>query len=115
MLVQILDKSFFPDLSTSKGYISPLIKWDRVISNPNQPIVFTDLCLGLTKFYPNSRNIALIIEPAAINPSPYIFIEKNYHLFDLILTHHKGFCEINPDKVVWYPFGGLWLKEKDIL
>ena len=47
-------------------------------------------------------NVAMLVEPISVSPRSYSWIQENYDLFDIILTHHKPLLEISP-KFKYYP------------
>jgi hypothetical protein len=103
------DVSFSPWSSICRFHKPTLIEWDRVVSpQDNDIVVFTDLCLDLSKNYRNTRNIALIIEPFAINPNPYNFVIDNIDNFELVLSHHTNFVNTHP-KIKYYPNNMRWI------
>jgi hypothetical protein len=100
--IKIYDKSFYPDLSTSKYH--PNIKnfrWCRDEMIPytdNKIIVYTDLCLSEVDNAPHDAyKIALLIEPYVIDNRSYQYIQQNYNKFDLVLTHHTYMMDLIPN------------------
>jgi hypothetical protein len=112
--IKIQDLSFYQDLGSSKLQPPKLLEWDRTPGHG--PVAFfTDLCLSYVDLpcYRNSFNIALCIEPIAINQYPYQYLSQNHNKFDLILSHHIDFLKLNPNKFKYYFFGGTWIHEND--
>lgn len=60
-------------------------------------------------------NIAWLIEPKSINPFTYSKVIQDLHKYDYILTHNQDLININPEKILYYPFGGCWIDYKDRL
>jgi hypothetical protein len=76
---------------------------------------FTDsYILSETVNFSNSKiNIAWILEPKSISPSTYFKIIQDLNKYDYVLTHNQDLINLNPDKILYYPFGGCWIEEVD--
>lgn len=109
MKIDLIDRSFYPDLSSSREQPETPIEWDRNCEQGG-PLFITDLCLDFIRF--NKKRplkIAWIIEPEAISPRVYeIALSQKKNEFDYILTNHKKYCD--NEKVLYYFFGGAWIK-----
>jgi hypothetical protein len=111
MEVKIIDSNFaHNDYSTLQK--SKYFSWYR--GEEKRPICFyTDSSLHLAQSSIDDIKIAWLIEPKAINKSPYDFIEHNHHLFDYVLTYDKYLLSLS-DKFIFYPHGGCWINDKGI-
>lgn len=100
--------SYSTDFQTSK-YIS----WNRDLKNAsNDDIIFmTDNSMTFVDRV-NGKKIGMIMEPRAINPFSYDWIEENYSRFDTILTYDNELLKLS-DKFSFYPHGGCWIKPED--
>jgi hypothetical protein len=58
-------------------------------------------------------NIAWLIEPKSINSFTYFKVIQDLHKYDYVLTHNQDLININPNKIIYYPFGGCWIDYKD--
>lgn len=110
MKIDLIDRSFYPDLSSSREQPQTPIEWDRNCDQGKE-IVITDLCYDFIRFYKKRPiKIAWIIEPEAISPRVYeVALKQKKDEFDFILTNHSKYCD--NEKVLYYFFGGAWIKE----
>lgn len=108
--VKIFDDQFAHTTTCCHGTISKYIEWYR--DNDNSPVCFiTDRSFGLAKFVKCKRKIGWLIEPRGIDPKSY---DKSYlNEFDYMLSHDKQFISIDPQKILFYPFGCCWIPETD--
>jgi len=80
---------------------SKYINWNRSQAPANVDIVCTDNQL-------DKGNIAWLLEPYDINPSPYDFIKANASKYKEIWTHDKDLLHLSNAK--WCPLGGCWIE-----
>lgn len=110
MEIKIKDTAFsHTDYSTLQK--SKYFKWNRCAENKDV-CFFTDHSLVNVLNSQDTKKIAWLIEPIAINPNSYDFIKKSEHLFDHILTYDSDLLAKN-DKYKFYPHGGCWLNDDD--
>ena len=91
-------------------------EWDR--ENICDITFFTDNNLHEAKKHSSKIKIAWILEPRALVPSVYDYVEKNHEDFDYILTHDVDWIDNmqilgTPEKVRYTIFGGNWISEED--
>lgn len=111
--LQLVDRAFShsklgycSDHQTSKRF-----EWDRKLKNPSLPTVFTDRCLDLTtsEF---TRPFAWLIEPRAIQPDVYSYIEVKNTRFLRVFTHDKELLS-RGENYEFVPFGCCWIPIQD--
>lgn len=112
MKIDLIDRSFYPDLTSSREQTESPIQWDRTCSQGG-PVVISDLCLDFVRFHKKrDKKIAWLIEPEAISPRTYEWIKRDgRNHYDYILCNHKKYCD--DEKVLYYFFGGTWIKPED--
>lgn len=73
--------------------------------------LFTDMGIMNAQHYDSSYKIALLLEVYDLVPSIYDYLLKseNQQNFNKILTFDKNIYETNPDKCIFYSFGGCWI------
>lgn len=77
--------------------------------NKDDIVIYTDTSLG--KIYPHTKkNIALMIESQELHRPYYNYIEKNNHLFDLVLTFDKKLLD-RGENFKLNLYGTTWLNE----
>jgi len=110
MEVKINDTAFaHTDYSTLQK--SKFFKWVRT-NEPMNVCFFTDHSLSNVLNSKDKIKVAWLIEPRAINPYSYDFIEHNHNLFDYVLTYDDYLLTLN-NKFKFYPHGGCWLSDSD--
>jgi hypothetical protein len=62
----------------------------------------------------SGKVIAMLMEPRAINPTIYDFIEQNYNNFYLVYTYDSKLLNIGGN-IRFYPHCGCWIKPEDQL
>lgn len=72
-------------------------------------MVWTDIRLKEAIGHPAKKKIAWLLEPPAINPDMYKWIQENSRVFDAILTHQRFLFEQGAP-FYWCPFGGSWIR-----
>jgi len=110
MKINLIDKVFSHDKFSVAGRESKFIEWDRTLSNPNLPIVFSHEFM----FY-NPRvkqnSYGLLIESRAIIPEVYKHIESHLSKFEKVFTHNSDFLK-KYNNCFWIPGGGVWVGGK---
>ena len=110
MEIKIRDFAFaHTDYSTLQK--SKYFKWIRTNEQRNV-CFFTDTSLEDARYSNDKIKVAWLLEPRAINPHIYSFVEKNHNLFDYILTYDKKLLEIS-EKFLFYAHGGCWINDDD--
>jgi hypothetical protein len=91
---------------------SAFIQFDKVKNNDTNELLFiTDFALNKVDTY-NGVKIAMLVEPRAINPAMYEFVQKNNDKFHKVFTYDKVLIETY-DNVEFYPHCGCWIKTED--
>jgi hypothetical protein len=85
-------------------------KWCRENKIVSKSCFITDRYLHLVDKCNAKRKIGLLIEPPAILPEIYKFVDENYKKFDYILTFDKTLLDSGRN-FLFYPFGACWIKD----
>lgn len=136
-LLRIADTQFAHGTSLGSGdlKIYPThFNWYRGPDRISNMIVITESMFSQVDSYTEDIKIAWLLEPRSISPDSYAWIEQNWNRFDYILTHNMELIDkINQQlkfyiefakssscgflqklrEVIWYPFGGCWIEQKD--
>jgi len=113
-LIRIVDTQFSHGTSLGSGDLklySDHFDWYRGTENINDLVVITEDSFHLIDHFTEKIKIGLIIESPMSNKKSYDFITQpiNYNKFDYILTFNKELININPNKFIYYIFGGCWI------
>jgi len=111
--INIRDKNFVGDDSSCHKSNSQYIEWVRTNEPVSDTVILTDLCLQDVYKATSAikRKVAWILEPKAIHPHVYEWIEKNNRLFDYVLTFDKDLIA-KGQNYLYYPHGRCWI-DKD--
>jgi len=91
------------------GETPTAFQWDMA-PGPADVKVWTDIRLKEAVDDPSPCKIALLLEPPAVNPDMYDWIQENHHIFEAVLTHQWWLVDLGlPYR--FYPFGGSWIKD----
>lgn len=106
MEVNLVDKNFEGrDLTLYPANF----KWNKGNTAISKHIFFTDYCLHeATNYNTTQKKVAWLLEPKAIYPDSYIYIENNYNLFDYILTFDRELLE-KINNGLYTPYGTYWV------
>lgn len=85
-------------------------KWCRENKVVSNSCFITDRYLHLVDKCNAKRKIGMLIEPPAILPDIYKFVDENYKKFDYILTFDKELLDSGRN-FLFYPFGACWIKD----
>ena len=83
-------------------------RWDRTGEIVSDSCFITDLHIHQVDKCRAKRKIGMLVEPRAINPGIYDFVEKNNKKFDYILTFDQQLVESGKN-FLFYPFGVTWV------
>lgn len=114
--INIRDKNFGGEPSSCHKGVNKQVKWEFGNTPVSKSCFITDLCLpDVFKASGVKRKIAWILEPRAIHPQVYDWIEKNNKLFDYVLTFDLDLVD-RGENFLYYPHGRCWIngKSKDI-
>lgn len=111
MEVNLVDKNFEGrDLTLHPGNF----KWNVSNITVSKHIFFTDYCLqDVVKYKSQQKKVAWLIEPKAISPNSYSYIENNHHLFDYVLTFDRELLATIKNSM-YAPYGTYWVTNKNI-
>ena len=108
--INIRDKNFVGDDSSCHKSDTKYIEWIRDNTPVSTSVFITDLCLPdiLRASKSIKRKIAWILEPRAIHPQVYNWIEQNNRLFDYVLTFDGDLIN-KGENYLYYPHGRCWI------
>jgi len=87
-------------------------KWIDKNEQVSNSIFFTDYKLNLVdRLKTKQRKIAWLVEPRAILPEIYDYIEKNFNKFDNILTFDSKILN-SVSNALFCPYGTYWVDDK---
>ena len=113
--VNIRDKNFGGEPSSCHQGVNKHVKWNFGNKPVSDTCFITDMCL--TDIYKASgvkRKVAWLLEPNAIHPHMYQWIEQNNRLFDFVLTFDEHLLS-KGENYLYYPHGRCWINNyKDI-
>jgi hypothetical protein len=110
--IKIVDDTFKYLKSTMSYHESEFIQFDKVKTNDTNELLFiTDFALKKVDNY-NGVKVAMLVEPRAINPAIYEFIQKNHDKFHKVFTYDKELIE-TCDNVEFYAHCGCCINTED--
>lgn len=107
--INIRDQNFGNEPSSCHMGTNKHVEWvfDNILVSNS--CFLTDLCLpDIAKASKVKRKIAWILEPRAIHPQVYSWIEKNNRLFDYVLTFDTDLVD-RGENFLYYPHGRCWI------
>lgn len=107
--INIRDKNFAGEPSSCHKGINKYVEWEFKNVPVSKTCFITDMCLGdVYKAAGVKRKVAWILEPRAIYPQVYQWIEQNNKLFDFVLTFDAALIE-RGENFLYYPHGRCWI------
>lgn len=108
--IDIIDKNFVSyDRSCCRFQRPNNIEWDPTLTSDSKSIFLTDTSIPtIDNLNTDQQKVAWLLEPRAIIPHIYKYIENNYEKFDFILTYDEALINIS-SKFLFYPFGCCWV------
>lgn len=107
--INIRDKNFGGEPSSCHKGVNKYVEWDFSNTPVSKSCFITDLCLpDVYKASGVKRKIAWILEPRAIHPQVYEWIEHNNKLFDFVLTFDTDLVN-RGENFLYYPHGRCWI------
>jgi hypothetical protein len=106
--VRIYDDQF-AHAPTCNAMPSKHIEWVREGVTPT--CFFTGRSLELAKIVDCKTKVGFLVEPRGIRPSIYSGAHLSY--LDYIVTFDRQLIAMNPEKILFYPFGCSWIPEAD--
>lgn len=111
----LLDSNFshHPNNSVAYNQTNDLFDWYRGGEVVNNTCFFTDNHLHEVERVKNvKRKVAWLIEPRAINPGMYEWIQNNHDKFDYVLTFDRELLRKDlSGTYLFYPYGTTWIKD----
>jgi hypothetical protein len=103
--INIRDKNFSGEPSSCHKGTNKHVEWEFGNTLASKSCFITDLCLpDVYKASGVKRKIAWILEPRAIHPQVYEWIEQNNKLFDFVLTFDANLLN-RGENFLYYPHG----------
>ena len=108
--VDIIDNNFVSyDRSCCRFQQPANLEWDPTLKSGSKSIFLTDeLIPTIDTINTKQQKVAWLLEPRAVIPHIYSYIENNYDKFDFILTYDNMLVDMSP-KFLFYPFGCCWI------
>ena len=108
--VDIIDNNFVSyDRSCCRFQRPANIEWDPTLKSGSRSIFLTDESIPtVDTLNTDQQKVAWLLEPRAVIPHIYSYIENNYDKFDFILTYDDTLVNMGP-KFLFYPFGCCWV------
>lgn len=107
--INIRDKNFSGEPSSCHKGVNKYVEWEFNNIPVSKTCFITDMCLGdVYKATGVKRKVAWILEPRAIFPQVYQWIEQNNRLFDFVLTFDTKLIE-RGENFLYYPHGRCWI------
>lgn len=112
--VNIKDSNFIGDNSSCHKSDSKYIKWVRDNTPVGNSCFITDNHLkDIQKAKGVKRTIAWLLEPRAINPQMYNWIEQNNRLFNFVLTYDLDLVK-KGENYLYYPHSMCWIDNANV-
>lgn len=107
--INIRDKNFAGEKSSCHKGVNKFVEWEFGNIPVSKSCFITDQCIGdIYKASGVKRKIAWILEPRAIFPNVYDWIEQNNKLFDFVLTFDTDLVN-KGENFLYYPHGRCWI------
>lgn len=114
--INIRDKNFIGEPSSCHQGKNKFVEWEFNNTKVSKSCFITDQCLmDVYKAQHVERKIAWILEPRAIFPQVYEWIQQNNRLFDFVITFDTDLVN-RGQNYLYYPHGRCWInnyKETD--
>jgi hypothetical protein len=106
----IFDGIFSHDNYSVAGQNSKYIKWDRTISNLDNPTFYSHGLMSMIdqNLSTKDKSYGIIYESIGIIPQEYESIEQYISKFNLVFTHSSKLLKKYPN-TRWIPGGGIWI------
>lgn len=107
--INIRDQNFGGEPSSCHKGVNKHVIWEFNNNLVSNSCFITDLCLpDVYKAAAVKRKVAWILEPRAIHPQVYAWIEANNRLFDFVLTFDEELIA-KGENYLYYPHGRCWI------
>jgi len=116
--IRIIDNQFGHGTSIGSGDLKlhpERFDWYRGADQIGDIIVFSEDSFHMVNQVKEKIKIGFILESPLIKDHIYKFIANpdQYNKFDYIFTFDKDLINLNPNKFIYYTFGGCWIYPKD--
>jgi hypothetical protein len=103
------------------GYSGPMFKNDQMIWHkvshdqvtPEDLVVYTNNELEESLKHTVRKRVAWLLESRGIAWPSYHFIEDNFEAFDVIFTCNDSIVDLDPNRCIYIPRGGCWIRAED--
>ena len=113
--VNIRDKNFGGESSSCHKGVNKHVKWNFTNNPVSDTCFLTDMCLqDIHKANGVKRKVAWLLEPNAIHPHMYEWIQTNNKLFDYVLTFDEDLIS-KGQNYLYYPHGRCWINNYEDL
>jgi hypothetical protein len=113
--VNIRDKNFGGESSSCHKGVNKHVKWNFTNNPVSDTCFLTDMCLqDIHKASGVKRKVAWLLEPNAIHPHMYEWIQTNNKLFDYVLTFDEDLIS-KGQNYLYYPHGRCWINNYEDL
>ena len=113
--VNIRDKNFGGEPSSCHKGVNKHVKWNFTNKPVSDTCFLTDMCLqDIHKASGVKRKVAWLLEPNAIHPHMYEWIQTNNKLFDYVLTFDEDLIS-KGQNYLYYPHGRCWINNYEDL
>ena len=113
--VNIRDKNFGGEPSSCHKGVNKHVKWNFTNNPVSDTCFLTDMCLqDIHKASGVKRKVAWLLEPNAIHPHMYEWIQANNKLFDYVLTFDEDLIS-KGQNYLYYPHGRCWINNYEDL
>lgn len=113
--VNIRDKNFGGEPSSCHKGVNKHVKWNFTNTPVSDTCFLTDMCLqDIHKASGVKRKVAWLLEPNAIHPHMYEWIQTNNKLFDYVLTFDEDLIS-KGQNYLYYPHGRCWINNYEDL
>ena len=113
--VNIRDKNFGGEPSSCHKGVNMHVKWNFTNNPVSDTCFLTDMCLqDIHKASGVKRKVAWLLEPNAIHPHMYEWIQTNNKLFDYVLTFDEDLIS-KGQNYLYYPHGRCWINNYEDL
>lgn len=111
--IKLIDNAFNGQAFTNPTWTGESkIWWDRSEATDNDEIVIvTDD--RIYEDIPGKVKIAWLFEGEEFKAGNYEYVRANQDKFDYILTWDAKLIALNPEKFIFMPYGGSWIKESE--
>jgi hypothetical protein len=94
--------------------LGPNVYGDLFTADTNNKIAaYIDGAMMHGANHKHTKKIAILVEPVVIAPHIYRWIEQNYNLFDMVLTHNKSLASKGKNFKYYPVWPRIWIPRED--